>query len=136
MARNVIPVDKDWQFRQADKDDSEFLSVSQFPTNVHLDLIAHEIIPDPFIGQNELDVQWIGEAQWLYRTSFASPKLSAGQKAVLAFDGLDTFATVKLNGSTILETDNMFIPERVDRVPARLEARRGAPGSQVGVLER
>lgn len=114
MARNVIPVDKDWQFRQADKDDSEFLSVSQFPTNVHLDLIAHEIIPDPFIGQNELDVQWIGEAQWLYRTSFASPKLSAGQKAVLAFDGLDTFATVKLNGSTILETDNMFIPERVD----------------------
>ncbi|CRK13999.1 hypothetical protein BN1723_017367, partial [Verticillium longisporum] len=40
--------------------------------------------------------------------------LIAGQKAVLAFDGLDTFATVKLNGSTILETDNMFIPERVD----------------------
>jgi beta-mannosidase len=33
---------------------------------------------------------------------------------VLAFDGLDTFATVKLNGTVILESDNMFIPKRVD----------------------
>jgi beta-mannosidase len=32
----------------------------------------------------------------------------------LAFDGLDTFATVKLNGHTILESDNMFVPHRVD----------------------
>jgi beta-mannosidase len=32
----------------------------------------------------------------------------------LAFDGLDTFATVKLNGTVILESDNMFIPHRVD----------------------
>src|SRR5690606_21013906 len=35
-------------------------------------------------------------------------------KAVIAFDGLDTFATVKVNGDVVLETDNMFIPERVD----------------------
>lgn len=30
------------------------------------------------------------------------------------FDGLDTFATVKLNEKVILESDNMFIPHRVD----------------------
>jgi beta-mannosidase len=33
---------------------------------------------------------------------------------VLAFDGLDTFATVKFNDDVILESDNMFIPHRVD----------------------
>jgi beta-mannosidase len=70
------------------------------------------------VGKNELDVQWIGEASWVYRTTFPSPssaiKSSAKVKAVLVFDGLDTFATVVLNGKTILETDNMFIPERVD----------------------
>lgn len=33
---------------------------------------------------------------------------------MLAFDGLDTYATVKLNGKTILESDNMFIMHRVD----------------------
>ncbi|KXH60394.1 glycosyl hydrolase family 2 [Colletotrichum salicis] len=113
-SRTVIPINKNWQFKQADKEDSELLAVSQFPTNVHLDLIHHNVIPDPFIGKNELDVQWIGEVQWLYKTTFASEAISEGVKAILAFDGLDTFATVVLNGKTILETENMFTPERVD----------------------
>lgn len=34
--------------------------------------------------------------------------------AVLAFDGLDTFATVKLNDDEILSSDNMWIAHRVD----------------------
>lgn len=110
----VVPVDKGWEFRQADKEDAKFLPVSQFPTNVHLDLLHHNLIPDPFIGKNELDVQWVGEAQWIYKTTFSAQQVPAGAKAVLAFDGLDTFATVVLNGTTILETDNMFVPERVD----------------------
>lgn len=114
--RVVIPIDKNWEFRQADKEDAQFLPVSQFPTNVHLDLMHHGLIPDPFIGKNELAVQWVGEAQWTYRTSFGYPANPHpdGNKAVLAFDGLDTFATVVLNGTKILETENMFIPERVD----------------------
>jgi beta-mannosidase len=33
---------------------------------------------------------------------------------VLAFDGLDTFADVRLNGKTILKSDNMFLRHRVD----------------------
>jgi beta-mannosidase len=112
--RAVIPVDKNWEFRQADKDDSQFLPVSQFPTNVHLDLQHHGLIPDAFIGKNELDVQWVGEAQWTYKTTFTAQAVPEGARAVLAFDGLDTFATVVLNGTTILQTDSMFIPERVD----------------------
>lgn len=112
--RTVIPIDQNWEFKQADKEDSKYLPVGQFPTNVHLDLLHHGLIPDPFIGKNELDVQWIGEAQWVYRTTFAAPSVAGGAKAILAFDGLDTFATVVLNGETILETENMFTPERAD----------------------
>ncbi|KAF4621894.1 hypothetical protein G7Y89_g14451 [Cudoniella acicularis] len=114
----TIPIDKRWTFRQADKEDSKFLPVAQFPTNVHLDLIANDIIADPFIGKNENDVQWIGEVDWVYQTTFPSPTLSTEQRrsttAVLAFDGLDTFATVVLNGKVILKTESMFVPERVD----------------------
>lgn len=114
----VIPVNKGWTFKQADEKEAKFLPVAQFPTNVHLDLIANEIIPDPFMGKNENDVQWIGEVPWVYKTTFPSPTLLAegGQAVtvVLAFDGLDTFATVVLNGNVILKTENMFIPERVD----------------------
>ncbi|KAI1473381.1 glycoside hydrolase family 2 protein [Daldinia eschscholtzii] len=112
--RTVIPIDKNWEFKQADKEDSKYLSVAQFPTNVHLDLLAHKLIPDPYIGKNELDVQWVSEAVWVYRTKFTSPIVEGAAKAVLAFDGLDTFATVVLNGRAILESENMFIPERVD----------------------
>jgi beta-mannosidase len=113
-SREVIPLSAGWQFKQADKPDEEYRAVGQFPTNVHLDLLHHKLIPDPYIGKNELEVQWVGETIWVYRTAFASPSTAAGAKAVIAFDGLDTFATVVLNGTTILETDNMFIPERVD----------------------
>ncbi|KAK6078935.1 Beta-mannosidase B 2 [Seiridium cupressi] len=113
--RTVTPIDQQWTFKQADKDDSTYLPVAQFPTNVHLDLLSHKLIPDPFIGKNELDVQWIGEQVWVYRTVFKTPSGAGGSaKAVLAFDGLDTFATVVLNGETILQTENMFLPERVD----------------------
>jgi beta-mannosidase len=42
------------------------------------------------------------------------PKAEDGIVYVLAFDGLDTFATVKLNGEIILESDNMFVPHRCD----------------------
>ena len=116
--RSITPIYKHWTFKQADNEESNFLPVAQFPTNVHLDLIANGIIADPFIGKNENDVQWIGEAVWVYKTTFPSPTLSAEErnsaKAVLAFDGLDTFATVVLNGKEILKTESMFIPERVD----------------------
>jgi beta-mannosidase len=119
MSKHTItPINKHWTFKQADKKDDKFLPVAQFPTNVHLDLIANGIIADPFIGKNENDVQWIGEVPWVYKTVFPSPTLTTEErsnvKAVLAFDGLDTYATVLLNGKEILKTESMFIPERVD----------------------
>lgn len=39
---------------------------------------------------------------------------SEGTRHILAFDGLDTFATVKLNSETILKSDNMWIMHRID----------------------
>ncbi|CZT46722.1 related to beta-mannosidase [Rhynchosporium secalis] len=120
MSKHTItPLNKNWTFKQGgDAKDSKFLPVAQFPTNIHLDLIANNIIADPFIGKNENDVQWIGEVPWIYKTTFPSPSLSEKErgtvKAVIAFDGLDTYATVVLNGKEILKTESMFIPERID----------------------
>lgn len=116
--RVAIPIDQNWEFRQADKKNSKYLPVARFPTNVHLDLLHHGQISDPFVGKNENDCQWVGEAVWVYRTAFESPALTEKEwdtaRAVLAFHGLDTYATVTLNGKEILKTENMFVPERVD----------------------
>lgn len=111
-------LDAGWEFKQAGANmvpewTDDFLPVAQFPTNVHLDLMAHDKIPDPFIGLNEYKVQWVGEQEWLYRTTFDFNPAS-GQKAVLQFDGLDTFAVASLNGTKILEAENMHRIFRVD----------------------
>jgi beta-mannosidase len=116
--RSVRPLNRDWSFKQADDEDSVYRPVAQFPTNIHLDLIANGLIPDPFFAKNEREVQWVGEKSWVYRTQFASPPIhssgGAQGKVLLAFEGLDTYAAVALNGTEILKTDNMFIPERVE----------------------
>jgi beta-mannosidase len=115
-------IDSGWQFKQVGvlgvpEWNHDFLPVAQFPTNVHLDLMAHNMIPDPFLGLNEFKIQWVGEQKWLYRTNFvAHHQVSApkGAKLVLQFEGLDTFANVVLNGVQILTTDNMHRTFRVD----------------------
>ena len=111
--REVIPINKGWFFKAHNDQDGKWQSVAQFPTNVHLDLLYNGMIPDPFIGKNEIDVQWVGETCWVYRSTFFIPKASCA-KSVLVFEGLDTYAIVVLNGQKILQTENMFIPERVD----------------------
>lgn len=110
----TIHINEGWYFKQAGDNAAKFLPVAQFPTNVHLDLLYNKLIPDPFIGKNEDLVQWVGEKAWVYKNNFFLPQIEKGRNAVMVFDGLDTFATVMLNGYQILETDNMFTPERVD----------------------
>src|SRR5581483_2333627 len=111
-----------WQLRQRDatRDLSDDFAAAEgwipasAPGSVHQDLLAAGLIPDPFIGLNELDVQWVGEADWLYRCAFELPAdFAAAGALALCLDGLDTFATVWLNDTPVLTSDNMFVPQRV-----------------------
>lgn len=108
-------LDQGWSFRAQDWPSSEWLPVQQMPSQVHMDLLAHGKIPDPYKDMNELAVQWVGEKTWVYRLQF-TPKAAASNDVVsdLVFHGLDTFATVTLNGKEILKTDNMFVEYRVN----------------------
>lgn len=57
----------------------------------------------------------MGDKVWQYKVSFPAPKASSGDLTTdLVFEGLDTFATVALNGKEILKTDNMFVSYRVN----------------------
>lgn len=95
-----------WEFRQASA--KEWLPAC-VPGGVHTDLLALGRIPDPFIGDNEKHVQWVAEADWEYRYQFAvDPELLRQSRVWLVCDGLDTLATVTLNGRFLGETNNMF----------------------------
>jgi beta-mannosidase len=86
---------------------------AKVPGTVHLDLLANNVIPDPFKGLNEKKVQWVPENEWWYRRAFDLPPDFLGKHAVeLVFDGLDTFATVWVNSVKVGEADNMFTPWR------------------------
>ncbi|OCJ17536.1 beta-mannosidase [Rhizobium sp. AC44/96] len=90
------------------------------PGCVHLDLLAHRLIPDPYIDVNEITNDWVGREDWTYRCSFeASPDPDRIQE--LVFDGLDTIATISLNGEEIGRTYNMHRSYRFD-VSNRLKA--------------
>jgi beta-mannosidase len=105
-------LNNNWQFTEAGK--NEWLSAI-VPGTVHTDLLAHGKIPDPFIGENEKQVQWVETKTWEYKTTFdASADLWKNKHKELIFEGLDTYARVYLNDSLILTGENMFLEYRID----------------------
>jgi len=88
---------------------------AEVPGCAHLDLMRADRIPDPFYGFNDEKVQWVADEHWLYRTTFdASADLLAMDRVDLVCRGLDTFAAVVLNGTTVGKADNMFRTWRWD----------------------
>jgi len=99
-----------WKFR--DCSGTAWLP-AMVPGCVHTDLLAAKAIPDPFWGTNELRLQWIEERDWEYRAEFVvRPGMLAERFVELVADGLDTVATVVLNGREVARTENMFIGHR------------------------
>ncbi|HEY0589158.1 MAG TPA: glycoside hydrolase family 2 protein [Pseudoduganella sp.] len=84
---------------------------AKVPGTVHTDLLALRLIPDPYVGAPEAGLQWIGLADWEYRTRFDAPRRAA--RSDLVFEGLDTFAEVWLNGKKLLDADNAFRTWRI-----------------------
>lgn len=83
------------------------------PGEVYADLLAADLIPDPFDGANEHLLHWIGTTDWCYRTSF-TVEPDTEQRHDLVFAGLDTLATVLLNGTEVARTANMHRSYRFD----------------------
>ncbi|MEE4176389.1 MAG: hypothetical protein V2I46_02650 [Bacteroides sp.] len=105
--KGTMLLTENWQFRQAG--DDTWLE-ARVPGTIHDDLLNHNLIPNPFIGYNEDQVQWVEKEDWEYLTHFRVPgSLLDEDVIVLEFEGLDTYADVYLNGEMILEADNMFL---------------------------
>ena len=107
-----FPLHKDWQFREANKTSWHPATV---PGCVHTDLLNNKLIDDPFYRDNEQKQQWIGKTDWEYQTTFKiTQQILQYNQLELVFEGLDTYADVYLNGSQILNADNMFRTWRVN----------------------
>jgi beta-mannosidase len=79
------------------------------PGCVHADLGRVGVLPSIDWRDNEATQQWIDAETWVYRRVFnVDEEQLAGAVPELVCEGLDTLATVCLNGKTLLQTDNMF----------------------------
>ncbi len=103
---NIQQLTGEWQFRQLG---TKKWFPATVPGGVHTDLLASGTIPDPFVADNEKRVKWVAELDWVYHHEFTcTPDLLSHDKVFLVCDGLDTLASIVLNGKELGRTDNMF----------------------------
>ena len=84
------------------------------PGNVELDLQRAGVIPDPFYADNIRRLRPYEFYEWWYTRDFALPTTAADQRWQLVCAGLDTVATVWVNGVQAGETQNMLVEHRFD----------------------
>ena len=112
MSLNLDLCAAEWQLTRVSTGES---FVATVPGCVHTDLQSAGYIPDPFWGRNEDELQWIEEEDWAYATTFdLSAAALSSEHLELVADGLDTIATLTLNGREIGKADNMFHAHRFD----------------------
>jgi beta-mannosidase len=95
-----------WSVTQTGKD--EWIPAT-VPGCIHTDLLVMGKIPDPFYRDNENIVQWVGKSNWTYKRAFDVPNnILNNDRVLLRCEGLDTLATIKINGQEIGKANNMF----------------------------
>lgn len=102
---NQLDLNGRWQLSRSKSEQTHPATV---PGDVVTDLYRAGAIDDPFYRENERNLQWIGETDWVYQRRFRVPaSLLKHDRVVLRCEGLDTLATVEINGRRVAQTDNM-----------------------------
>ena len=88
------------------------------PSVVQQSLYENGLIPHPYLGTVENDLLWISDHPWNYTLRFdADKELLDKENVELVFEGLDTYAEVKLNGEKLFFADNQFRTWKADAKP-------------------
>ena len=85
-------LEQDWKLKRRNHKvslESDFATTENWlpttaPSTVYQTLLDAGVIPDPYFNTNELDVAWVGEADWLYKLEFEAGKTE--KNAWLCFD--------------------------------------------------
>ena len=94
-----------WEFQQ---NGSKKWHKASVPGCIHTDLMNNGMIDDPYYRLNESKIQWVDKIDWVYKNKFyINKKEYEKQHHEIHFKGLDTYASVYLNDSLILQSNNM-----------------------------
>ncbi|MBO9588308.1 glycoside hydrolase family 2 protein [Devosia sp.] len=84
------------------------------PGDVHGALLAADLIPDPYFGENEKVVMWVGETEWHVERRFDASAADIDGYLTLTLSEVDCIATILLNGEVVARTDNSFVRHDID----------------------
>lgn len=84
------------------------------PGDVHHALLAADLIPDPYFGENEKQVMWVNETVWSVERQFTATDADIDGYLTLTLAEVDCIATIFLNGEEIARTDNSFVRNDID----------------------
>lgn len=105
VAQKTIDLQGEWKFRESGAKD---WLTAHVPGTVHTDLLAAKVIPDPFYGNNETQLQWIEQLDWEYSKTFLLSHEDMRLPQIdLVLEGLDTYAEILVNGQSLGHVDNM-----------------------------
>ncbi|WP_456284639.1 glycoside hydrolase family 2 protein [Microbacterium sp. JZ101] len=120
----VIPLSESWTVTALSGPAPEGVAGRAIPAtvpgSVHLDLLRAGLIDEPFDGDNETTQQWIGDVDWRFETTFRWHEDGSERRDLVA-EGLDTLATITLNGVEIGRTENQHRSYRFDIGAALVE---------------
>ncbi|OWR33100.1 beta-mannosidase [Saccharibacillus sp. O23] len=129
MGREIVELNGNWRIKDfapgavasqenaAPGLDDRYWMTGRVPGDVHSALTERRIVDSPYYGHNDLKSRWIEEREWWYRRGFEYDGERTGEKAErfeLTFEGLDTFATVFVNGHEVGTASNMLMPHTFD----------------------
>lgn len=69
-----------------------------------------QFVPDPYSGQNEYEVRWVAERDWIISRTFRTDKTDLS----LILQHVDTIAEVSINGAVVATTQNSFRNYTID----------------------
>lgn len=91
---------------------------AKVPATIHKLLYENKRLADPYKGNVEGIMQFIGNSDWMYRTTINISKNQLKAKEILLeCMGLDTYADIFINQKRVSSTDNMFRSYEFDIKP-------------------
>ncbi len=105
MVNSIVTLDGVWRMQKASG--GEWLS-AQIPGSLYSNFLLLRKMGDPFFGENEREALELSKEGCLFERSFVvAQTMLSHEKLFLRFDGIDTLASITLNGQLLGTADNM-----------------------------
>lgn len=109
--RQIISLNGDnWRVAQASEGETEFLPAT-VPGDVRLDLVRAGRLPDPHLGQNSLQGQWVDAHDWWLVRDLDDLDFPSDRRVFLRLHGVDYLSDVYFNGHRLGRHEGMFSPQ-------------------------